>query len=328
VFVVNLENKGYLATWGPSSVAPYLAKTLRAKGVLLSSYYGIAHHSLGNYVAQISGQGPDHAIQKDCSTYSRFVQSGPVVRPAQVVGDGCVYPDRVDTIAGQLTRAGLSWRGYMEDMKSACQHSRLGGPERWRTSTPTEQYASRHNPFVYFRSITSHPAYCRAHITPLSALRHDLKRVSTTRSLSYITPDMCHDAHDVTCAVGGPGGLTAANVWLRHWIPKILSSPAFRASGMLVITSDESGGGTEGSSACCGEGPGPNADQPGITGPGGGRIGALVIAPGLVAPGTTSSRPYNHYSLLASLEDVFGLKRLGYARTVTHAFGHDVYDAS
>ena len=68
--------------------------------------------------------------------------------------------------------------------------------------------------------------------------------------------------------------------------------------------------------------------QPGITGPGGGRIGALVIAPGFVKPGTTTSRPYNHYSLLASLEDVFGLKRLGYARTVTHVFRHDVYNAS
>jgi hypothetical protein len=97
---------------------------------------------------------------------------------------------------------------------------------------------------------------------------------------------------------------------------------------MLVITADESDGGAQGSIACCGEGPGPNAGRPGITGPGGGRVGALVIAPGFVKPGSTTRRPYNHYSLLASLEDVFGLKRLGYARTVTHVFRHDVYNAS
>ena len=61
VFVINIENKGYDTTWGDDSPAPYLAKKLRAKGVLLSSYYGTAHNSLGNYLAQISGQGPDPA---------------------------------------------------------------------------------------------------------------------------------------------------------------------------------------------------------------------------------------------------------------------------
>ena len=96
---------------------------------------------------------------------------------------------------------------------------------------------------------------------------------------------------------------------------------------MLVITADESEGAKEDSSACCGEGPGPNAGQPGIEGPGGGRIGALVISR-YVAPGTTSDRAYNHYSLLGSIEDLFGLPRLGYARTVSDVFGVDVYNAS
>ena len=54
---------------GRDSAAPYLARTLRAKGVLLTHYYGTAHHSLGNYLAQISGQGPDYATQHDCATY-------------------------------------------------------------------------------------------------------------------------------------------------------------------------------------------------------------------------------------------------------------------
>jgi hypothetical protein len=70
---------------------------------------------------------------------------------------------------------------------------------------------------------------------------------------------------------------------------------------------------------------GPNAGRPGIDGPGGGRIGALVISP-FVAPGTSSSTPYNHYSLLGSIDDIFGLRRLGYAQTVTDTFGDDVYN--
>jgi hypothetical protein len=105
-----------------------------------------------------------------------------------------------------------------------------------------------------------------------------------------------------------------------------LSSPAFRRNGVLVITADESEGATEDSRACCGERPGPNARRPGIEGPGGGRIGALVISR-FSTPGTTSSRPYDHYALLATIEDLFGLPRLGYARTVPQAFGDDVFNA-
>ncbi len=93
-----------------------------------------------------------------------------------------------------------------------------------------------------------------------------------------------------------------------------------------MVTSDESEGVREDSRACCGEGVGPNAGQPGIEGPGGGRVGALVISP-FTTPGTTSTRTYNHYSLLGTIEDLFGLPRLGYARTVVHTFGTDVLHA-
>jgi phosphatidylinositol-3-phosphatase len=327
VFVVNIENKGFHTTWGKGSAAPYLAHTLRAKGVLLTRYYGTAHHSLGNYLAQISGQGPDTAVQNDCPVFSRFKETRPVAKPGQVVGNGCVFPRKVATLPGQLDAAGLTWRGYMEDMSRPCQHPVLGTPDPWQHATPVSQYATRHNPFVYFRSIISRPAYCKAHVKPLAALTHDLRKTSTTRSLSYITPDLCHDAHDAHCADGGAGGLRAANAWFKTWVPKILRSPAFKSDGMLVITADESEGVLEDSRACCGEGAGPNAGRPGIEGPGGGRIGALVISR-FAAPGTSTSRAYNHYSLLGSIERLFGLPRLGYARTVTHLFGNDVYNAS
>ena len=69
----------------------------------------------------------------------------------------------------------------------------------------------------------------------------------------------------------------------------------------------------------------PTRRRPGIEGPGGGRIGALVLSP-YVAAGTRSDRGYNHYSLLATIEDLFGLPRLGYARTVPAAFGNDIFN--
>lgn len=62
LFIINFENKGFTRTWGPTSKAPYLSKTLRAKGVLLSNYYATAHNSQPNYIAQISGQGPNRKM--------------------------------------------------------------------------------------------------------------------------------------------------------------------------------------------------------------------------------------------------------------------------
>jgi hypothetical protein len=322
VFVINLENKGFTTTWGAGSAAPYLARTLRARGVLLTQYYGTAHHSLGNYLAQVSGQGPDYAIQRDCGRYTVF-RARSTVAPQQAVGNGCVFPTTVKTIGDQLSAHGLGWRAYLQDMSAPCQHPALGASDPWHKATARSQYATRHNPFVYFRSITSRAAYCKSHDVPLTALAGDLKKTSTTRALTYITPDLCHDAHDATCADGGPGGLRAANSFLKTWVPRIRQSPAFQADGMLVITADEAEGSA---AACCGEGAGPNADKPGITGMGGGRIGALVLSQYVVG-GTSTSTPYNHYALLGTLEDLFGLPRLGYARTVDSTFGADVFNA-
>jgi hypothetical protein len=326
VFVINLENKGYDTTWGPDSAAPYLSQTLRAQGVLLTQYYGTAHNSLPDYIGQISGQGPNPQTQGDCQVYSDFVSTG-TVAPGQAVGQGCVYPAPVRTVADQLSAAGLSWKGYMEDMGTACRHPALNTHDDTQQAEVGDQYAARHDPFVYFHSIIDSPA-CAQRVVDLSALPTDLSSASTTPSLTYITPNLCHDGHDAPCVDGQPGGLTSADAWLQQWIPRITSSPAFRKDGVLVITFDESDSPESDSSACCGEGPGPNSPLPGISGLGGGRVGALVISP-FVRPGTWSTTPYNHYSLLASIEELFGLPKLGYAAAPgLNRFGLDVYNYS
>jgi hypothetical protein len=324
VFVINIENTGYDKTWGPDSAAPYLSHTLRAQGVLLDSYYATAHNSQPNYVAQISGQGPNAQLQGDCQIYSQFVQTG-TFAPGQALGSGCVFPPGVASLPDQLSTAGLTWKGYMEDMGTPCRHPALDAVDDTQQAEVGDEYAARHNPFVYFRSITSSPS-CAQRVVDLSALPADLGSVSTTPNISYITPDLCDDGHDSPCVDGRPGGLVSADAWLEVWVPKILNSPAFKLDGMLVITADESDSPAADASACCGEGPTPNAALPGIVGLGGGRIGALVISH-WTAGGTWSTTPYNHYSLLASIEDIFGLPYLGYARTDgLNRFGLDVYN--
>jgi hypothetical protein len=325
VFVVNLENKSYADTFGADSKAPYLSKTLTSQGVLLKQFFGIAHHSLPNYLAQISGQAPNPDTQDDCTTFTEFEQTG-VEAPQQAVGRGCVYPSSVTTIADQLETRGLSWRGYLEDMGTPCRHPDIGSHDATNKARDGDQYATKHNPFVYFHSIVDSPS-CRRDVVDLSHLQDDLAAKSTTRNLSYITPNLCNDGHDSPCVDGRPGGLTSADAWLRTWVPRITASPAFRADGMLVVTFDEAENGNPGAAdACCGQVSGPNTDQAGLDGPGGGRIGAVVLSP-FVEPGSSSDQPYNQYSLERTLARIFGVAPLGYGRHARE-FGADVWSRS
>src|SRR3954453_1743003 len=70
VFVIVLENEDAATTFGPGSAAPYLARTLPARGAFVPGYYGIAHNSLPNYLAMVSGQSPTIATQADCLVFT------------------------------------------------------------------------------------------------------------------------------------------------------------------------------------------------------------------------------------------------------------------
>jgi len=327
VFVINLENTSYDSSFGPSSSAPYLSKELAAKGQLLSQYYAIGHVSLDNYIAEISGQGPSKATQIDCIVYKEFTATG-TGDNGQVLGDGCMYPKSVKTIADQLAAKGLKWRGYMEDIGASatepktCRHPAIGAVDKTIVAHTGDQYATRHDPFVYFHSIVDSPT-CAQNVVGLDALAADLKTVKRTPNFVFITPNVCHDGHDKPCVDGAPGGLVSADAFLKEWAPKILASPAFRKDGMLVVTFDEAEGND--SSDCCGPTPTPNVAQAGGAGPGGGRVGAVVVSR-FVKPGSTNVTPYNHYALLCSIEDVFRLPHLGLAgRPGLKCFGRDVY---
>jgi hypothetical protein len=338
VFLLLLENQAFTVSFGANSPAPYLARTLPAQGALLKQYYSIGHASLGNYVALISGQAPNIATQLDCTIYSEFRLSQPALDAhGQALGTGCIYPPLVKSLPDQLEAAHLTWKGYMEDMgddprreSASCGHARIGAEDPLLVATPKDKYASKHNPFVYFHSIIDDAARCRARVVNLRALREDLRETASTPAFAFITPNLCNDGHDPDCIDGSPGGLEAIDAFLRNWVPVITNSPAFRKDGLLIITFDESDGtGSEGFTACCGEEGLPGQlHPPGYRGPGGGRIGAVLLSP-FIKPGTVSGVPYNHYSLLRSVEDLFSLEHLGYAAAPQlTAFGRDVFTGS
>ena len=218
----------------------------------------------------------------------------------QVLGEGCVYPAAVPTLGNQLSAAGRSWAAYLQDMGNdpgrdrtvatargpACGHPATWAIDHTQKAEKGDQYATRHDGFTFFRSVTASQAFCAAHILSFRPLPGDLARAAATPAFSFIAPDLCNDGHDSPCVTGAPGGLAQADAFLSRWVPTIMAAPAYRDGGLIVVTFDE---GSD-AAACCGETSGlsaahPNVPLPGKTGPGGGRIGAVLRSP-LIKPGT------------------------------------------
>jgi hypothetical protein len=282
VFVIALSGQGYTAAFGPTSPATYLTQTLVPKGELLPHYYATAHADLPNYIALISGQPINPQTQYDCPNYVDVSDSG----------DGCVYGADVKTIADQLAGDGLTWKAYIGDMgngaagtPTTCRHPANGAPDDTLQPRQGDLYATRHNPFVYFHSITDTPD-CDVSDVGLESLEADLASAETAANYSFIAPP--------------PGDLAADDAFLKTWVPKILKSPAYKEDGLLAIVFDQ--GTPYDTRSCCGQ----EKDK------GGGRAGALLLSP-FVRAGSVNKKGFNHFSLLASIEDLFSLEHLGEA---------------
>ena len=102
----------------------------------------------------------------------------------------------------------------------------------------------------------------------------------------------------------------SADKFLSKWAPKILASPAYKAGGMLMVTFDEAESvastWTPARAAILRFRRTPRCRA---VGPGGGTVGHSCL--GATKPGTTDAEPYNHYSLLCSLENLFGSSTSG-----------------
>lgn len=321
VFVIMLSDEPYASVFGPSSAAPFLSHTLEHRGELLVRYDAVAHEELANEVALLSGQGPTAETAANCPNYT-VIAPASVGADEQVLGAGCVYPTSTQTLPGQLQAKHLSLRAYVQGIDEAgtplgaCAHPTLGQTDPTAPqSASTGAYATFRNPLVYFDSILQAPA-CASDDVGLEGLKGDLAAAKRTPSVAYIVPDRCDDGNPTPCTAGAPAGLAPADAFLKQVVPQILASKAYKESGLLVITSDEapSSGEFADSSSCCGEPLFPNAPAKTVTGAprGGGAVGALLLSP-YVKGGTTSQEPFNHFSLLRTIEDLFGLKHLGYA---------------
>ncbi len=191
VWTIVLENKSYEASFSGLNRNSYLWKTLPSDGLLMRQYYGTSHFSQGNYLSMVSGQATSPGPQIDCPLYN---ETGPVQKvadqQAKIVNDkkksdgtyndgsvqpGCVFPSSVQTMFNQFDKAGVSYKGYMQDMGNDPQRETAtcgnplnsqpgpavvnpGGSEgpygpapasfaSPNPATPDDAYVAKHNPF-------------------------------------------------------------------------------------------------------------------------------------------------------------------------------------
>jgi hypothetical protein len=260
VFLIVLENREANAVVD-SPEAPYLA-SLASRYAVADGYYGVTHPSLPNYLALTGGD--TFGVSSNCTD----------------------CPIHSPNLADQLEEHHKNWTAYLEGFPGGCF-----------TGAWADGYAKKHNPFMYYTSITQSPERCTRQV-PLSQLQHDLAQDSVP-DFVWITPNMCHSMHDCLTRVGDD--------WLKSIVPQIRASRAWANRGVLFIVWDE---GTT-SAGCCGQ-------------LGGGRVALFAISP-LSKPGYRNTMPSNHYALLRTIEDAWSLGRLRHAADSTTPVLSDLF---
>ncbi len=183
------------------------------------------------------------------------------------------------TIADRLIAAGLDFKQYAEELPNETCPWNYSSQ---RVSGRRGNYARRHVPFLSFREVQQ--KWCDRVIRVDSSEPDNFFVQDARKGLvaySFYTPNLNHDGHDTSSQVAGAWVTT----FLNDTFPQRL-----RQGTLVVVTFDESGG---------------NADN---------RIYTLFLGD-MVKPANQQdpkalAKPYNHYSVLRTIEDNFGLEPL------------------
>jgi hypothetical protein len=297
---IMMENTNFSTIIGNSN-APQINALANTYG-LATNYYGVTHPSEPNYVANIGGDY--FGIQDDNQFYCTpaLASSDPTC-----AGTTVNHTVSAPSLATQLEARHLSWKGYFQSLPAVPQSGvvtsgpNANGPYTFKyPSSSNALYASKHNPFVNFTATQGE----LSKMVPDTQLATDL---STDRlpNFSLVVPDQCHDMHGTGTCSNETGLISAGDSYVGSTVQQIMSSRDWReGNNAIVVTWDEDDFADSGQAGtgCCG------------TNVGGGKVVTIVIT-----NHHEHKRPiqdataYNHYSLLKSFEQAFGLPYLAHA---------------
>jgi len=250
VVLVVFENHEATSIFGNPDASTFNA--LARRYATLTDYDAVAHPSLPNYLALVSGS--TQRISSDCTD--------------------CVV--RARSLADTLAAAGKTWKTYAEDL-----------PYPGFTGASAGRYAKKHDPFLYFNAVLAKPAR-RNRVVPFGQLWRDLSRRKLP-DFALLVPDLCNSMHDCPVKTGDD--------WLARVTKVLLKSPQLKNSVIFVVF-----------------------DEGSTDVGGGGETLALALGP-TVRPGSTYLPVVNHYGLLRTIEDAWGLRRLGRSAGATPITG-------
>ena len=283
-----------------------------------------------NAVTPINAAGLDNAVVATATNSAQC--NGQVTVTGTATPNNCAlynYPATMFTpksIADQLVAKHQSWKTYQESLPtvepgvfgvnySDGAFSSLSPAAAFGPGPLQKLYAVKHNPFAYFQNIEvgENDALSLAQVVDFDGpdgLWVDLQ--SDAPQLSLIVPNQCHDMHGFVSG-GTPicSGATAAEAGflmtqgdaeVAKLVNGIKASRAWgRGRNAIVLVWDENDYSDSANKV------------------------VMLVETNYAANGRTSSRPYDHFSLLRTLEAGFGLDCLNHACDPTSRVMNDVF---
>jgi len=291
VLVIIAENKGYSQIIG-NAQAPNINQLAKEYG-LASNFYGEVHPSEANYIALLAGS--TFGIHDDDAYYCKAGSKDQFCKDT----DQPNYPNHTITarsLIDQLEEKGLTWKGYFESIPSdnlkAVIYPSLDQP----------LYAVKHNGFMNFKRVQE-DSNLNKKIVPLEQLFKDLEN-GNAPSYSHIVLNQCHDMHGAKDCGSTQQLIKTGDTQIGDVVRQITNSSLWSSTdnNAIVITWDEDNNPLikKETQGCCGFEPASAANF------GGGHIPTIVIT-NHGPKGRVDSTPYNHYSLLRTVETVFGI---------------------
>lgn len=323
IFYIMMENHGYSQIIGNTADAPYINQLASQYGVA-TSYFGVTHPSLPNYLAAISGNF--QGIWDDCKAGmtvtcapQEFV-SGPPYNGLLLTQDEVTSATNQphmfsgQNLVDQLESHHLTWKAYMQSLPSVGYADEYAPVDMVNgQAVPRKLYAEKHNPFYYFSDIRNNPTRMQQ-IVPFTQFASDITG-SNVPNFVWISPDQCNDMHSVSTAnaqaLGMPdcaspkSGLdhkviALGDKFISNTVSQIMGAPVWKDNSAIVIVWDEND--YSAFAGCC-------HSPVGVKGTvlGGASAPIVVVTSKGPHPMMVNDTSFNHYTLLATIEHEWNL---------------------
>jgi len=297
-FVIMMENRHYSQIIG-SPNTPYI-NSLANTYNLETNYFGTTHPSLPNYLDVIAGSNfgigkpfnnGNPSNQEPLNDNPPYWSAGTPGAPTTCDPTTCNQTINSPSIVDQLTVKGLTWKTYQENLPSTGSNWANSTVDGTKAGTNDKLYAVKHNPFAYFATGQSQGE----NMVDTNQLTADLASGKNVPNFSFIAPNQCNDMHGDPaggCPYGNPATVDAneqallqtGDNYLKTLVPEIMNSPAWsKGNNVIYVLWDEN-------------------DYSNLN-----NQVPLIAITNNGPTGIKDNNLANHYSLLRTIEDGFGI---------------------